>query len=166
MSSATWGPASCWRWDSSTPGAPTSAPRRWGWPSTPQALGLAEYALDAAVAHATSRTAFGRPISKFQAVSFPLAESKADIEAIRWLVYHLAWSVDEGNSPMLDASIVKYYATEKAYAVADRALQTFGGMGLLKEGPIERILRHLRMLRVVEGASGIQQLVIARSLGM
>ncbi|TXH44364.1 MAG: acyl-CoA dehydrogenase [Actinobacteria bacterium] len=131
-----------------------------------QALGLAEYALDAAVAHATSRTAFGRPISKFQAVSFPLAESKADIEAIRWLVYHLAWSVDEGNSPMLDASIVKYYATEKAYAVADRALQTFGGMGLLKEGPIERILRHLRMLRVVEGASGIQQLVIARSLGM
>lgn len=55
---------------------------------------------------------------------------------------------------MLDASIVKYYTTEKAYTVADRALQTFGGMGLLREGPIERVLRHLRMLRVVEGASG------------
>jgi butyryl-CoA dehydrogenase len=131
-----------------------------------QALGLAEYCLDAAVAHAQSRTAFGRPIGKFQAVSFPLAESKCDIEAMRWLIYHLAWSVDVGENPMLDASIVKYYSTEKAYAVADRTLQTFGGMGLLREGPIERILRHLRMLRVVEGASGIQQLVIARTLGL
>ena len=131
-----------------------------------QALGLAEYCLDAAVAHAQSRTAFGRPIGKFQAVSFPLAESKCDIEAMRWLIYHLAWSVDAGENPMLDASIVKYYATEKAYTVADRTLQTFGGMGLLREGPIERILRHLRMLRVVEGASGIQQLVIARTLGL
>ena len=131
-----------------------------------QALGLAEFAVDATVEHVNSRTAFGRPLSKFQAVSFPLAQSKAEIEAMRWLVYHLAWSVDEGNSPMLDASIVKYYATEKAYEVADRALQAFGGMGLLKEGPIERVLMHLRMLRVVEGASGIQQLVITRTMGM
>ena len=131
-----------------------------------QALGLAEFCLDSAIAHASARTAFGKPIGKFQAVSFPLAESKADIEAIRWLVYHLAWAVDQGEQPMLDASIVKYYATEKGYLVADRALQVFGGMGLLREGPIERVLRHLRMLRVVEGASGIQQLVIARSMGL
>ncbi len=131
-----------------------------------QALGLAEFSLDSAVAHASSRTAFGRPIGKFQGVSFPLAESKCDVEAMRWLVYHLAWSVDAGENAMQDASIVKYYATERAYQVADRALQTFGGMGLLREGPIERILRHLRMLRVVEGASGIQQLVIARTLGL
>jgi alkylation response protein AidB-like acyl-CoA dehydrogenase len=131
-----------------------------------QALGLAEFANDAAIAHAQTRTAFGKPIGKFQAVSFPLAESAAEIEAMRWLVYHLAWSVDEGHHPMLDASIVKYYSTEKAYLVADRALQTFGGMGLLREGPVERVLRHLRMLRVVEGATGIQQLVIARTLGL
>lgn len=131
-----------------------------------QSLGLAEFALDQAVAHAQSRTAFGKPIGKFQSVSFPLAESKADIEAIRWLVYHLAWEVDQGANPMLDASIVKYYATEKAYLVADRALQTFGGMGLLREGPIERVLRHLRMLRVVEGSTSIQQLVISRGLGL
>jgi acyl-CoA dehydrogenase len=131
-----------------------------------QALGLAEFALDASVDHAKARTAFGRPISRYQAVSFPLAAAKADIEAVRWLVYHLAWCVDEGQSPMLDASIVKYYATEKAYGVADTAVQTFGGMGLLREGPVERVLRHLRMLRVVEGATGIQELVISRSLGM
>jgi alkylation response protein AidB-like acyl-CoA dehydrogenase len=131
-----------------------------------QALGLAEFALDEAVSHAQKRTAFGKPIGKFQGVSFPLAESKADVEAIRWLVYHLAWSVDQGRSPMLDASITKMYATERAYAVADRAVQTLGGMGLLREGPVERVLRHLRMLRVVEGASGIQQLVVARSMGL
>jgi len=131
-----------------------------------QALGLAEYCLDIAIAHAQSRTAFGKPIGKFQSVSFPLADSKADIEAMRWLVYHLAWEVDRGDNPMLDASIVKYYCTEKAYTVADRALQTLGGMGLLREGPVERVLRHLRMLRVVEGSTSIQQLVISRGLGL
>ncbi len=131
-----------------------------------QALGLAEFALAEAVSYAQTRTAFGKPIGKFQGVSFPLAESKADIEAVRWLVYHLAWAVDEGQAPMLDASITKMYATEKCYAVADRAVQTFGGMGLLREGPVERVLRHLRMLRVVEGATGIQQLVVSRTMGL
>ncbi|MEK9664250.1 MAG: acyl-CoA dehydrogenase family protein, partial [Candidatus Nanopelagicales bacterium] len=65
-----------------------------------------------------------------------------------------------------DASIVKYSATEHAYEVADRAVQAMGGMGLMREGPVERILRHLRMLRVVEGASEVQLLVIARTLGL
>jgi alkylation response protein AidB-like acyl-CoA dehydrogenase len=131
-----------------------------------QCLGLAEWCLDAAVAHTTVRTAFGKPLSKFQGVSFPLAESKAEIEAMRWLTYHLAWAVDEGEQSMLDASIVKYFNTERAYAVADRCVQVFGGQGLLKEGPVERVLRHLRMLRVVEGATEVQQLVIAKSLGL
>lgn len=129
-------------------------------------LGLAEWCLDSATAHARSRTAFGRPLGRFQGVSFPLAECKADIEAMRWLTYHLAWSVDEGEQPMLDASIVKYFDTERAYAVADRCLQVLGGMGLLKEGPTEWVLRHLRMLRVVEGATEVQKLVISRSLGL
>jgi len=134
-----------------------------------QSLGLAEWCLDAAVDHAAKRTAFGKPLGKNQGVSFPLARSKADIEAIRWLVYHLAWRVDSEGDPlsiMADASITKFYATERAYEVADRALQVLGGMGLMREGPIERALRHLRMLRVVEGASEIQLLVIARSLGL
>jgi acyl-CoA dehydrogenase len=131
-----------------------------------QCLGLAEWCLEQAVAHTTVRTAFGKPLSKFQGVSFPLAESKADIEAMRWLTYHLAWLVDEGEQPMLDASIVKFFNTERAYAVADRCVQVFGGHGLLKEGPVERVLRHLRMLRVVEGATEVQKLVIARALGL
>jgi alkylation response protein AidB-like acyl-CoA dehydrogenase len=99
-------------------------------------------------------------------VSFPLAESKVEIEAMRWLTYHLAWQVDQGEEAMIDSSIVKYFATERAYTIADRCLQAFGGQGLLKEGPIESILRHLRTLRIVEGASEIQKLVIARSLGL
>jgi acyl-CoA dehydrogenase len=70
------------------------------------------------------------------------------------------------GSMVLDSSIAKYYATDRAYQVADRCLQVFGGMGLLKEGPVERVLRHLRVLRVVEGASEVQKLVIARSLGL
>ena len=97
------------------------------------------------------------------------ARSKADIEAIRWLVYKLAWRVDTEGDPLAimgDASITKYYATEQAYAVADRCLQVFGGMGLMREGPVERVVRHLRMLRVVEGASEVQLLVIARTLGL
>lgn len=129
-----------------------------------QSLGLAEFCLDAAASHVQTRTAFGKPLAAFQGASFPLAQSKVEIEAMRWLTYHLAWAVDTGQHPMLDASIVKYYTTERAYAVADRCLQVFGGMGLMKSGPIERVLRHLRMLRVVEGASEVQLLVIARAL--
>jgi acyl-CoA dehydrogenase len=131
-----------------------------------QCLGMAQWCLDAAVAHANARIAFGRPLAKNQGVSFPLAESKVEIEAMRWLTYHLAWQVDRGEAPMLDSSIVKYFNTDRAYQIADRCLQVFGGQGLLKEGPIEAVLRHLRMLRVVEGASEVQKLVIARSIGL
>lgn len=136
-----------------------------------QCLGLAEWCLDQAVAHVTTRTAFGKPLGAFQGVSFPLAQSKVDIEALRWLTYRLAWMVDEAGSTgeavgMVDSSIVKYFGAERAYQVADRCLQVFGGQGLLTEGPVEAALRHLRMLRIVEGASEVQQLIIARSLGL
>ncbi len=131
-----------------------------------QCLGLAQWCLDEAVEHARSRTAFGRPLGGFQGVSFPLAECRVDVEAMRWLTYHLAWCVDEGQQPMLDAAIVKLHNTERAYAVADRCVQVFGGMGLTREGPVEWVLRHLRVLRVVEGASEVQKLVIGRALGL
>lgn len=131
-----------------------------------QALGIAQWCLDQAVAHARARVAFGKPLARFQGVSFPLAESKVEIEAMRWLTYHLAWAVDRGEQPMRDSAIVKYFNTDRAYQVADRCVQVFGGQGLLREGPVEAALRHLRMLRVVEGASEVQLLVIARALGL
>lgn len=136
-----------------------------------QCLGMAQWCLEQAIAHAQVRTAFGRPLAKNQGVSFPLAESKVEIEAMRWLTYRLAWQVDrsQDGGPAVDAidsSIVKYFNTDRAYSIADRCLQVFGGQGLLKEGPIEATLRHLRMLRVVEGASEVQKLVIARAIGL
>ena len=142
-----------------------------------QCLGMAQWCLEQAVAHANARTAFGKPLARNQGVSFPLAESKVEIEAMRWLTYHLAWQVDQGEGLpgdaggphpplMMSSSIVKYFNTDRAYQIADRCLQVFGGQGLMKEGPIESVLRHLRMLRIVEGASEVQKLVIARSLGL
>lgn len=139
-------------------------------------LGMARFCLEHAVGHAQSRTAFGKPIARNQAVSFQLADSKVEIEAARWLTYHLAWRVDQAAAQedpaaaagdiMLDSSIVKLYGTEMVGRVADRAIQVLGGQGLMREAPIERIWRFARVLRIVEGASEIQRLVIARTLGL
>lgn len=132
-----------------------------------QCLGMAQFCLDYAVEHARTRTAFGKPIGKNQAVAFPLADSKVEIEQTRWLTYHLAWSVDRGDDGVvLDSSIVKLTATEMVGRVADRAIQVLGGAGLMREVPLERIWRFVRILRIVEGASEIQRLVIGRSLGL
>jgi acyl-CoA dehydrogenase len=89
-----------------------------------------------------------------------------EIEAARWMTYHLAWMCDRGEQPIRESSIVKLYNTEMVNRVADRAVQIFGGMGYLSEGPVERIYRFVRMLRIVEGTSEIQRLVIARTLGL
>lgn len=131
-------------------------------------LGLAQFCLEYATEHARTRTAFGRPIGRNQGVSFQLADSKVEIEAARWLTYHLAWGVDEGTGAdlMLDSSIVKLFDTEMVGRVADRAMQILGGQGLMREVPIERVWRFVRILRIVEGASEIQRLVIARSMGL
>ncbi len=135
-------------------------------------LGLAQHCLDVAVDHARTRTAFGRPIGANQGVSFQLADCKVELEAARWLTYHLAWLVDQGEDTppdtnlMADSSIVKLYGTEMVGRVADRAMQVLGGQGLMREAPIERIWRFVRVLRIVEGTSEIQRLVIARSLGL
>jgi len=129
-------------------------------------LGLAEYCLRVATQYAKDRKAFGKPIGKNQAVSFMLADSAVDIETARWITYRLAWLVDKGEEPIKDSSMVKLYNTEMVGRVADRAVQVFGGMGYLSEGPVERVYRFVRMFRIVEGTSEIQRLVIARSLGL
>ncbi len=129
-------------------------------------LGLAQFCLEYAVDHVKQRTAFGKPLGKNQGVAFQLADTKVEIEAARWLTYHLAWQVDQGEVPMLDSSIVKLYDTEMAFRAADRSMQVLGGAGLMREVPIERIWRFIRILRIVEGASEVQKLVISRSLGL
>jgi alkylation response protein AidB-like acyl-CoA dehydrogenase len=129
-------------------------------------LGLAEYCVRVATEYAKDRKAFGKPIGKNQAVSFMLADSAVEIEAARWLTYNLAWLVDNGEEPIRESSMVKLYNTEMVGRVADRAVQVFGGMGYLTEGPVESIYRFVRMFRIVEGTSEIQRLVIARTMGL
>ncbi len=129
-------------------------------------LGLADYCIRVATDYAKERKTFGKPIGKYQAIQWMLADSVVETEAARWMTYHLAWLVDQGEQPIKESSIVKLYNTEMASRVSDRAIQVFGGMGVLTEGPVERIWRFVRMMRVVEGASEIQRMIIARTLGL
>jgi alkylation response protein AidB-like acyl-CoA dehydrogenase len=129
-------------------------------------VGIAEHLLRLCTEQAKARETFGKAIGKYQAVQWMLADSAVEIHASRLMAHHLAWLVDRGEQPIKESSMVKLHNTEMVGRVADRAVQVFGGMGLLTEGPVERIYRWVRMLRIVEGTSEIQRLVIARSLGL
>ncbi|MGH2692082.1 MAG: acyl-CoA dehydrogenase family protein [Actinomycetota bacterium] len=129
-------------------------------------VGIADWLVRICVEQASSRHTFGKPIGKNQAVQWMLADSALEVHAARLMTYHLAWLVDRGEQPIRESSMVKLNNTEMVNRVADRAVQIFGGMGVLAEGPVERVYRFVRMLRIVEGTSEIQRLVIARSLGL
>lgn len=130
------------------------------------ALGIADAALGAAVTYAGEREAFGGPIGRNQGVSFPLAESYAELEAARLAVYRAAWLFDEGRDPVKEVSAAKLVASETCLRVTDRALRTFGGYGYMREYPIERLYRDARYFAIVEGTSEIQKRVLAKTLGM
>ncbi len=129
-------------------------------------VGIADYLVRICTEYAKDRKTFGKPIGKYQAVQWMLADSALELHAARLMTYHLAWLVDRGEYPIKESSMVKLNNTEMVNRVADRAVQIYGGVGLLTEGPVERIFRWVRMLRIVEGTSEIQRLVIARSLGL
>lgn len=129
-------------------------------------VGIADYLVRICTEYATERRTFGKPIGKYQAVQWMLADSALEVHAARLMTYHLAWLVDRGEYPIKESSMVKLNNTEMVNRVADRAVQIYGGMGLLTEGPVERIFRWVRMLRIVEGTSEIQRLIIARSMGL
>jgi acyl-CoA dehydrogenase len=129
-------------------------------------VGIADHLVRICVEYAKERHAFGKPIGRYQAVQWMLADSALEVHAARLMAYHLAWLVDRGEYPIKESSMVKLNNTEMVNRVADRAVQIYGGMGLLAEGPVEQIFRWVRMLRIVEGTSEIQRLIIARSLGL
>ena len=129
-------------------------------------VGIADHLVRICTEYASTRRTFGKPIGKYQAVQWMLADSATEIHAARLMAYHLAWLVDQGQYPIKESSMVKLNNTEMVGRVADRAVQIYGGMGLLTEGPVERIYRWVRMFRIVEGTSEIQRLIIARSLGL
>ncbi len=127
-------------------------------------VGAAQHCLDLAVAYAKQRVQFGKPISENQAIQWMLADSATAIYAGRQMVYHTAWCRDQKQRVSQQAAMVKLYCSEMADRVADAALQIHGGMGYMKESPIERIYRDMRLFRIFEGTSEVQRMVIAREL--
>lgn len=126
-------------------------------------LGAAIRAAEIANAYAAERVQFGRPIRDFQAIEFMLADMAVEIMATKSMVYRVAWEIDRGLDRKLvhaRASAVKLYASEMAGRVIDRALQILGGRGYMRENPVERLYRDIRVDRIWEGTSEIQRAII------
>lgn len=128
------------------------------------ALGFARRALDEALARATSRQMFGQTLADFQLTQAKLAHMATTIDSAALLVYRAAWQRDQGQKVTKEAAMAKMQATEGAQQVIDAAVQMFGGMGVMSEVPVERLYREIRALRIYEGATEVQQLIIAREL--
>jgi butyryl-CoA dehydrogenase len=126
-----------------------------------QATGIAQGAFDAALKWSQERTAFGHPISQFQAIQFMLADMATEIDAARLLVRKAAWKQDSGARFSLEAATAKLFASEMATRVTHKAIQIHGGYGYSKEYPVERAYRDARITEIYEGTSEIQRLVIA-----
>jgi short-chain 2-methylacyl-CoA dehydrogenase len=128
-------------------------------------VGLAQGALDQALAYAKERRAFGRPISKFQAIQAKLADVATEIEAARLLTYKAAWLKDEGRNFTLTAAQAKLKTGRLAVRAAEEAVQIHGGYGYIEEYPVCRFYRDAKILTIGEGTDEVQQMVIARALG-
>jgi alkylation response protein AidB-like acyl-CoA dehydrogenase len=129
------------------------------------ALGMARTAMEQSVSYAQKRVQFGQPIAKFQGISFKLAEMAVDIEAAQNLVYLAAMKKDRSDpAASVSSSIAKLYATEAAFRCIDQAIQIHGGVGVVKGAAVERLYREIRPLRVYEGTTEIQKLIIANHL--
>jgi acyl-CoA dehydrogenase len=129
------------------------------------ALGIAQTAFDAALDYARKRVQFGRPITGFQGTQFKLADMATELDAARGLVYRAALLQDaKGENITRAASMAKMYATEAAFRIVDQSLQIHGGMGVMAGSTVERLYREIRALRIYEGTTEIQKLIIAKSL--
>lgn len=128
------------------------------------ALGFARRALDEALARVTTRRMFGGVLADLQLTQSSLAEMATTIDSAALLTYRAAWQRDQGQPVTREAAMAKYVATEGAQRVIDAALQLWGGMGVVHDVPVERLYREIRALRIYEGASEVQQLIIAREL--
>jgi alkylation response protein AidB-like acyl-CoA dehydrogenase len=129
-----------------------------------QAVGMARSALEAALAYARERQAFGKPIVEHQAVSFRLADMATRVDVARQMVWHAAALRDAGEPCLKEASMAKLFASEMAERVCSDALQIHGGYGYVSDFPVERIYRDVRVCQIYEGTSDIQRLVIGRAL--
>lgn len=128
------------------------------------AVGVAQAAFEIARDYARQREQFGQPISTFQGIQFMLADMAMKIEAARLLVYEAAYKLDEGQDASMHASMAKCFATDMAMEVTTNAVQVLGGAGYVRDYPIERYMRDVKVAQIFEGTNQIQRVVIARSL--
>ena len=128
------------------------------------ALGMGRRALEEALQRATTRKMFGKTLGDLQLTQAKLAQMALTIDSAALLTYRAAWQRDQGASTTMEAAMAKLAATEGAQQVIDSAVQIWGGLGVVSEQPVERLYREIRALRIYEGASEVQQLIIAREL--
>ena len=129
-----------------------------------QSIGMARAAFEAALAYAKEREAFGRPIFEHQAIQFRLADMATQLEAARQMVWHAASLKDAGQPCLKEAAMAKLYASEAAERICTDAIQVFGGYGVVKDFPVERFYRDVRVCQIYEGTSDVQKILIARAL--
>jgi len=127
-------------------------------------LGFARRAFDEALQRATTRKMFGGVLADFQLTQAKLAQMATAIDSAALLTYRAAWLRDQGHNVTREAAMAKMTATENAQQVIDAAVQMFGGLGVVSGQPVERLYREIRALRIYEGATEVQQLIIARDL--
>ena len=126
-----------------------------------QSIGIAQGAIDEAVKFIKERKQFGQFLSEFQSLRFMIADMETKLNAARLLVYNAAYKMDMGEDVTKDAAMAKYYASEMAVEIVGNALQLHGGYGYIKDYPIERMWRDVRVLTIYEGTSQVQQMVIS-----
>ncbi len=129
-----------------------------------QALGIAAGAYELAMKYSKEREAFGKPISKHQAIAFKLADMATEIEAARLLVHRAAWVKDNGGKYDTAAAMAKLFASDVAMRHTVEAVQIHGGYGFVKEYHVERLMRDAKITQIYEGTSEIQKLVISRNI--
>ncbi len=127
-------------------------------------IGMAQGAYDAALRYSKLRKQFGRPISEFQAIQHKLVDMATELDAARLLNYRAAWMLDQGRRVTRESAMAKLFASEAAVRIANEAVQIHGGYGFIKDYPVEKFYRDVKLCTIGEGTSEIQRLVIARQL--
>ncbi len=127
-------------------------------------LGIAEGALDAIVKYSKQRKQFGKYLSEFQATQFKIAEIDTEIQAAKAMVFKAAYLKEHGKDINLASSIAKYYASEIAVKATNEAIQVHGGYGFIKEFPVEKLYRDVKLMTIGEGTSEVQKMIIARNI--
>lgn len=127
-------------------------------------IGMAQRALDMMCEYAPQRVTFGVPLAERQTIQWWVADAATQIHACRLMAYHAAWKLDQKQDVRSEVSMIKVFATEMAWDVVDKAMQTFGAMGMTKETPLQLMASHIRNMRVYDGPSEVHRWVVARKL--